>query len=137
MLATVVKGNSNDPFSIATTPFPGLFHSTLDPYLITLVFCHFSSTPARTKYMLNSAQATSLNSAYHTNPSWMSIIDLSFNDFEFISVRFSYDMTARVKILFSRKQCPLLKSESYFLKFNQSFVIEISFNFIWAFRNFK
>ena len=43
-LATVVEGNRKAPFSIATTqgvgegatPFPGLLHVTLDPYLIML-----------------------------------------------------------------------------------------------------
>ena len=35
-MASVVKGKSKAPFSIATTPmcFPGLLHFTLDPYLI-------------------------------------------------------------------------------------------------------
>ena len=35
-LATSVKGGLKAPFSIATTPFPGLLHFTLDPYLIML-----------------------------------------------------------------------------------------------------
>ena len=40
-LATIVEGNPKAPFSIAptgegTTPFPGLLHFTLDPYLIIL-----------------------------------------------------------------------------------------------------
>ena len=41
-LATLVKGDPKTPFSIATTPkegttpFPGLLHFTLDPYLIML-----------------------------------------------------------------------------------------------------
>ena len=44
MLAIIVDGDLKAPFSIATTPwrrgsatqFPGLFHFTLDPYLIIL-----------------------------------------------------------------------------------------------------
>ena len=43
-LATLVEGDPKAPFSIATTPnvgegaspFPGLLHFTLDPYLIVL-----------------------------------------------------------------------------------------------------
>ena len=35
-LVTVVEGNPKAPFSIATTPFPGLLHFTLDTYLILL-----------------------------------------------------------------------------------------------------
>ena len=43
-LATLVEGDPKAPFSIATTPrcrggatpFPGLLHFTLDPYLIML-----------------------------------------------------------------------------------------------------
>ena len=34
-LVTVVEGDPKAPFSIAT-PFPGLLHFTLDPYLIML-----------------------------------------------------------------------------------------------------
>ena len=33
-LATVVEGDQKAPFSIATTPFPGLLHFTLHTYLI-------------------------------------------------------------------------------------------------------
>ena len=42
-LATLVEGDTKTPFSIASTgvgegatPFPGLLHFTLDPYLILL-----------------------------------------------------------------------------------------------------
>ena len=35
-LVTLVKGDPKAPFSIATTPFPGLLHFTLDPYHIML-----------------------------------------------------------------------------------------------------
>ena len=35
-LATVVEGDSKAPFPIATKPFPGLLHFTLDTYLILL-----------------------------------------------------------------------------------------------------
>ena len=34
-LATIVEGDPKAPFSIAT-PFPGLLHFTLEPYLIML-----------------------------------------------------------------------------------------------------
>ena len=33
-LTTVVEGDHKAPFSIATTPFPGLLHCTLDAYFI-------------------------------------------------------------------------------------------------------
>ena len=43
MLASVVVGDPKAPFSVATTPrqggatpFPGLLHFTLDPYLMML-----------------------------------------------------------------------------------------------------
>ena len=44
-LATLIESNPKDPLSIASTrdvgegatPFPGLFHFTLDPYLIMLI----------------------------------------------------------------------------------------------------
>ena len=35
-LETLVEGGSKVPFSVATTPFPGLLHFPLDPYLIIL-----------------------------------------------------------------------------------------------------
>ena len=36
MLVTVVEGKPKTPFSIATTPFPGLLHFTLNTYLTML-----------------------------------------------------------------------------------------------------
>ena len=35
-LATLVESDLKAPFSIATTPFPGLLHFILNPYLIML-----------------------------------------------------------------------------------------------------
>ena len=35
-LATLIEGDPKAPFSIATTPFPGLLHFTLDHYFIML-----------------------------------------------------------------------------------------------------
>ena len=45
-MATVVEGDQKAPFSIATTPYPGLLHFTLDTYLILLsvIFKAFGMT---------------------------------------------------------------------------------------------